>query len=72
MLTYAGFVSWGREAVEVSSHLIVAKIVRISDLEPDCRSELLPLEDISERERPNRKGYVNVLHGTKHPRTERM
>ena len=72
MLAHAGFVSWGRGAVEVSNHLIVAKIVRISDLEPDCPSELLPSEDISERERPNRKGCVAVLSGTKHPRTERM
>ena len=72
MLAYARFVSRGWGAVEVSSHLIIAKIVRISDLKPDCPPELLPSEDISERERPNRKGCVTVLSGTKHPRTERM
>ena len=35
------------------SRLIVARIVRISNLEPECSFEFLAFEDISGRERPS-------------------
>ena len=40
----------------MSNHFIVVKIAAISDLESDGRLELLQFEDISQRERPSRKG----------------
>ena len=52
-----GFLLRGYRAVKISSHFIVVKIGRISDLGPRSWLKLLQFEDIGHREWPSRKGF---------------